>query len=61
MEIKNPEKQDDCYGKRNRADLEEIAVNLVKILLEKDVPFEDIEHLTGKSIEEIKRIGGLTD
>lgn len=42
-------------------ELEESKVNTVKILLNGNVPFEDITIITGKSTEDIKRIGGITD
>ena len=41
--------------------LEESKVNTVKILLNGNVTFEDITIITGKSTEDIKRIGGITD
>lgn len=47
--------------KNKNEDLEKIAVDVVKLLLDKNVPYEDIQHLSGKSIEEIKRIGGITE
>ncbi|MDD5826638.1 MAG: hypothetical protein PUD25_02600 [Bacilli bacterium] len=42
-------------------ELEKSKVNTVKILLNGNVPFEDITIITGKSTEDIKRIGGITD
>ena len=53
------EKTDNLQNKN--VDLEKIAVDVVKLLLDKNVPYEDIQHLSGKSIEEIKRIGGITE
>ena len=34
-------------------DLEQIAVDVVKFLLERNVPYEDIQQLSGKTLEEI--------
>ena len=42
-------------------DMEQITIHVIKILLQKGVPLEDIQHISGKSIEEIKRIGEMTD
>ena len=42
-------------------ELEESKINMVKILLNGNVDYEDITQITGKSIEDIKRIGGITD
>lgn len=56
----------DMKGQNNMVELteeelEESKVNTVKILLNGNVPFEDITIITGKSTEDIKRIGGITD
>ena len=45
----------------NSDNIEEITVRMIKIMLEGNVPMEDIQHITKKSVEEIKRIGGLSD
>ena len=42
-------------------DMEQITIHVIKILLQKGVPLEDIQHISGKSIEEIKRIGEMAD
>lgn len=42
-------------------DMEQITIHVIKILLQKGVPLEDIQHISGKSIEEIKIIGEMTD
>ena len=42
-------------------DMEQITIHVIKILLQKGVPLEDIQHISGKSIEEIKRISEMTD
>lgn len=42
-------------------DIEQIAIDVIKVMLEGKVPLEDIQHITGKSIEEIKKIGNLDD
>ncbi len=52
--------QNDIIG-LTEEELEESKVNTVKILLNGNVPFEDITIITGKSTEDIKRIGGITD
>lgn len=46
---------------RTEDEMDAIAVDVVKVLLEQGVAYEDIEQLSGKTIEEIKRIGGITD
>ena len=48
-------------SKNNNRDLEQIAIDIVKFLLERNVAYEDIQQLSGKSIEEIKKIGGITE
>ena len=45
----------------NSDNIEEITVRMIKIMLEGNVPMKDIQHITKKSEEEIKRIGGLSD
>ena len=42
--------------KENYENMEEIAVNVVKILLKQNTPLEDIMHITGKNEEEIAEI-----
>jgi len=43
----------------NYENMEEVATNVVKVLLKENVPYEDIMHLTGKSKEEINKIKEL--
>lgn len=45
----------------NGEDIEEVTVRIIKYLLSKNVAIEDIQIITNKSVEEIKRIGGLSD
>lgn len=40
-------------------DIENITVNVVKILLESNVSMEDIVHISGKTEEDIKKIAGM--
>lgn len=46
---------------RTPEELEQIKIDIIKLLLEKNVSLEDIQHLSGKSISEIKAIGELKD
>lgn len=45
----------------NYEDMEQIAVNVVKILLKGNVPMEDIMHISGKTEEEIMKISEMKD
>lgn len=45
----------------NGDNIEEITIRVVKTLLEENVPMEDIQYITKKSVEEIKKIGELSD
>ena len=45
----------------NGTNMEEITVRIIKCMLEENVSMEDIQYITKKSVEEIKRIGGLAD
>ena len=45
----------------NYEDMEQIAINVVKILLKGNVPMEDIMHISGKTEEEIKKISEMKD
>ena len=44
---------------RTPEELEQIKIDIIKLLLEKNVSLEDIQNLSGKSISEIKAIGEL--
>ena len=46
----------DKHINNNYDDIEKITINVIKILLEGNVPMDDIVHISGKSIEEINRI-----
>lgn len=42
-------------------DREKIEIDCIKFMLKNNFPLEDIQHLTKRSLDEIKRIGGITD
>ena len=42
-------------------DLETITTNVIKILLRGNVPMEDIINISGKSEEEIRKIGEMNN
>lgn len=48
-------------NKRSDAEMEEITIRIIKFMLKEGVPLKDIQHLSKKSIKEIKQIGGLTE
>lgn len=45
----------------NGDNIEEITIRLIKFMLKENVPMEDIQHITKKSVEEIRKIGELSD
>ncbi|MCI6266571.1 MAG: hypothetical protein ACI4P7_00860 [Bacilli bacterium] len=42
-------------------DMEKITIDCIKFMLKNKMPLEDIQHITKKSLDEIKRIGGIDD
>ena len=45
----------------NGDNIEEITERIIKFMLKEKASIEDIKIVTNKSVEEIKRIGGLVD
>lgn len=43
----------------NYDDIEKITINVVKILLKNNISMEDIMYISGKTEEDIKKIGGM--